>query len=76
MGKVAKISSKGQVTIPKEIRNYLNSQVVEFDIEDDRVIVRAVKKIAGNLKHYADSNLIPQEATAWEKAIKEKHDYS
>ncbi len=74
MGKIAKVTSKGQVTIPKEIRDHLNSQVIEFEIEDDKVVVRPVKRVAGNLKRYANPDFIPREKTAWEKAVKDKYE--
>ena len=74
MGKTAKVTSKGQVTIPKEIRDYLNSQVVEFEIENDKVIIQAVKSVAGELKRYANPDLISQEKTAWKKAVKDSYE--
>lgn len=74
MGKVFKISSKGQVTIPKEIRKYLDSRIIEFSIEEDKVILKGVKNVAGKLRQYADPDLIRQEKSAWEKAVKKKHD--
>ena len=74
MGKTAKVTSKGQVTIPKEIRDYLDSQVVEFEIENDKVIIQAVRRVAGKLKRYANPDLIPQEKTAWEKAMKDNYE--
>jgi AbrB family looped-hinge helix DNA binding protein len=72
MGKTAKVTSKGQVTIPKEIRDRLDSEMIEFEIEGDRVIIRPVRKIAGVLKRYADSDLISREDNAWERAVKNK----
>ena len=72
MGKTAKVTSKGQVTIPKEIRDHLDSEVIEFEIEGDRVIIRPVRKIAGVLKRYANSDMISREDSAWERALKNK----
>jgi AbrB family looped-hinge helix DNA binding protein len=72
VGKTAKVTSKGQVTIPKEIRDRLDSEVIEFEIEGDRVIIRPVRKIAGVLKRYANSDLISREDSAWERALKNK----
>ena len=51
----AHITSKGQLTIPKKIRNLLNSRVVEFVVEDNRIEVRAVSSVAAGLKQYAPS---------------------
>ena len=74
MGRTAKVTSKGQVTIPKEIRDYLDYQVVEFEIENNKVIIQAVKRVAGVLKRYANPDLIPQEKTAWKKAVKDSYE--
>jgi AbrB family looped-hinge helix DNA binding protein len=49
----AKITSKGQVTLPKEIRNALNSDVIEFELRNKEVILRAVESVAGRLNAYA-----------------------
>jgi len=74
MGKTAKVTSKGQVTIPKEIRDHLDSQVVEFKIENDKVTIQAVRRVAGKLKKYANPDLIPQEKNAWKKAVKDNYE--
>lgn len=55
MNITAHITSKGQLTIPKKIRNLLNSRVVEFVVEDNRIEVRAVSSVAAGLKQYASS---------------------
>lgn len=72
----AKITSKGQVTIPKPIRDYLNAQIIEFEFENGKIIVRPVRKVAGSLKKYANPESIPKEKNAWEKAIRNKHENS
>jgi AbrB family looped-hinge helix DNA binding protein len=44
----AKITSKGQITLPKEVRRLLNvdaGAVVVFEKEDDKVIVRTAKTL-------------------------------
>ena len=74
MGKTAKVTSKGQVTIPKEIRDRLDSEMIEFEIEGDRVIIRPVRRTAGVLKRYANSDLISREDNAWERAVKNNHE--
>ena len=38
-----KITRKGQVTIPKEIREKLKTNAVYFEVVDDTVVVRAVR---------------------------------
>jgi len=60
------ITQKGQVTIPKKIRNKLNvkhGDEVVFNVEDEKVIVRKkVKKTrfhqyVGYLKHKTDTKV-------------------
>jgi len=49
----AKITSKGQVTIPKKVRSLLGSTTVEFVLADDTVIIRPVRSVGGALAKYA-----------------------
>jgi AbrB family looped-hinge helix DNA binding protein len=52
----AKITSKGQITLPKELRKFLNvhaGNVVVFEKEDDKVVIKAartLKEFKGCLK--------------------------
>jgi len=76
MSMTAKITTKGQVTIPQRIREKLNSEVIQFDIVEDHVVIRPVKSVAGSLRSYAKKRLIPfKEARekAWEAAIRERY---
>jgi len=76
MSMTAKITKKGQVTIPRQIRDKLESEVIQFDIVDDNVVIRPVKSVAGSLSSYAKKGLIPfKEARekAWEEAIRERY---
>src|SRR4030042_6003070 len=44
----AKITSKGQITLPREVRKLLNvdaGAVVVFEKEDDKVVVRTAKTL-------------------------------
>ena len=74
MSKTMKISSKGQVTIPKEIRDFLDTKVVEFEIEKDRVFLKPVKDVGGFLAEYSSEYVPADEArqTAWEEVAREK----
>ena len=54
MSYITKISSKGQITLPKEIRNFLNVRIIEFEIEDDKVFIKPVKSVAGSLSSYSN----------------------
>lgn len=56
MSITAKISSKGQITLPKEVRKLLDLQtgsVVVFEKEDDKVVIKpaqTLKEFRGALK--------------------------
>jgi AbrB family looped-hinge helix DNA binding protein len=72
-----KITKKGQVTIPKEIRERLKSNTVYFEITDDTVTVKAVRDAGGALAEYA-RNVKPGtpmekiKEKAWEEAVRAK----
>lgn len=53
MPAAVKITRKGQVTIPKEIRDFLGSDIVEFKLTGGNVVVKPVKSVAGSLSGYA-----------------------
>jgi AbrB family looped-hinge helix DNA binding protein len=74
MGKTAKVTSKGQVTIPKEIRDILDSEVVEFEVENEKVVLRPVKRVAGRLSSYGNPALIQEEPSAWRNAVADTHE--
>ena len=72
-----KITSKGQVTIPREIREKLKTNTVYFEVEDDTVIVKPVRDAAGSLSAYAKNakpgmEMKQMKDKAWEEAVREK----
>ena len=72
-----KITQKGQVTIPKEIRDKLKANAVYFEIENDIVMVRPVRDAAGSLREYAKNvksgvSMKQMKDKAWEAAVREK----
>ena len=72
-----KLTQKGQVTIPKEIREKLKSNTVYFEIEDDTVMVKPVRDAAGSLNEYAGNvqlgaSMRRMKDKAWEVAVHEK----
>jgi len=72
----AKITKKGQVTIPRKIRERLDSQVVEFAIVGDDIVMRPVKSVAGSLRSYSEKGAVAfKEARekAWDEAVKERY---
>jgi len=72
-----KITRKGQVTIPKEIRERLKATAVYFEVIGDDVVVRALRDAAGSLSEYAgnvkpDVSMKQIKDRAWEEAVHEK----
>lgn len=65
--KTVKISSKGQITLPKAVREKLLSEFVHLIIEDDNVRLEPVVDVQGSLKHYAAQYIPYEEAReiAW-----------
>lgn len=58
----AKMTSKGQITLPKELRKMLNVQagsVLVFEKDDDKIVIKAArtfKEFKGFLKNRGKSN--------------------
>ncbi len=53
MGIPAKITSKGQVTIPKKIRTILKTNVIEFLIDENGISIKPVRDVGGTLHKYS-----------------------
>jgi AbrB family looped-hinge helix DNA binding protein len=60
MRKIAKISSKGQITLPKSVRQRLGSRFVRLISDADGVRIEPVEDVAGSLRRYA-KNYVPIE---------------
>ncbi len=72
-----KITRKGQVTIPKEIRRKLNAGAVYFEVKNDDIIMKPVRDVAGSLSEYARNakpavSMKQMKDKAWEEAVREK----
>jgi len=72
-----KVTSKGQVTIPKEIREKLKANSVYFEVVDDIVMLKPVRDAAGSLSEYAGNvkpgvSMRQMKDRAWEVAVREK----
>jgi AbrB family looped-hinge helix DNA binding protein len=72
-----KITRKGQVTIPKAIREKLKTSYVYFEIENDVVTLKPVRDAAGSLGEYAcnvkaGAPMKDLKDQAWEVAVSEK----
>ena len=76
MSITAKITQKGQVTIPRKIRDKLGTEVIEFDIVKNQVIIRPVTSIAGSLRDYGNKKSLPfgkAREKAWDEVTLEKY---
>jgi AbrB family looped-hinge helix DNA binding protein len=62
MHKVAKISSKGQITLPKAVRDRLGSNLVRVISDDAGVRIEPVRDVAGSLSRYAKTYVTIEEA--------------
>ncbi len=76
MAITAKITEKGQVTIPRKVREKLNSEIVEFEIADDSVIIKPVHSVAGSLRSHAAKgprSFGAAREQAWKEVAREKY---
>jgi len=72
--KTAKVSSKGQITLPQQIRSLLKSDFVRLVVEDDQVRLEPVHDLAGSLSKYAKERPVENERQlAWEAELRDRH---
>ena len=74
----ARITKKGQVTIPAEFRKRLNSNIVKIEMEGDRIIIKPYRRLGGIFHRYAIKDrpveeIMKMEKEAYLDAIKERH---
>ncbi|WP_051654674.1 AbrB/MazE/SpoVT family DNA-binding domain-containing protein [Persephonella sp. IF05-L8] len=75
---IAKITKKGQITIPAEIRRKLKTNIVEIEEKNGEIVIKPVKNLAGILHKYAKKRksideIIKEEKEAFANAVKAKH---
>lgn len=70
----AKVTSKGQVTIPKEIRDMLKTDVVEIRPVKGNVIIKPVMSVGGSLQKYAKKYYPLKDIrnSVWEDVVNDK----
>ena len=73
--KTAKLTQKGQITLPKKVRDFLGSNVIKVVIENGQVRLEPLKDLAGSLNQYAKEYIPFEEARerAWKAEFNEKH---
>ena len=49
----ATVTEKGQVTIPRKIRDVLKSRIIEFVLEGEHIEIRGVPSVSGVFREYA-----------------------
>lgn len=72
----AKISSKGQLTLPVAMRRKLGKDRVRLEMEGTTITLRPVEDLAGCLSAYATPgrySLEEETEQAWQLAMKERH---
>ncbi len=78
MEALVKISSKGQVTIPKKFREFLGTKLVRFKMVKGKLVLEPVKDLGGIFKNYAKKEISyeKQRDIAWKKVADEYRDIS
>ena len=72
-----KVTSKGQITIPREVRDRLQAHAVYFEFKDDLIILKPIRDAAMSLQEYAGKvppgrSMKRMKETAWEESTREK----
>lgn len=70
----AKITSKGQITIPKKIRQMIKGDVVEFEVNEGKIVLKPVTSVGGSLSKYVTgySDVAEAREKTWSDVAHEK----
>jgi bifunctional DNA-binding transcriptional regulator/antitoxin component of YhaV-PrlF toxin-antitoxin module len=73
--KTAKVSSKGQITLPREARAALGTDHVRIVCAQGEVRIEPVNDVAGSLARYGKKKIAFRVARdrAWGAVVREKH---
>ena len=74
--KTVKVSSKGQITLPKQAREMLGGAMIHMVVESGQVRLEPARDLAGSLRAYARKKPLSPRAqrdAAWTEAVREKH---
>ncbi|MDO8723562.1 MAG: AbrB/MazE/SpoVT family DNA-binding domain-containing protein [Syntrophales bacterium] len=69
MSITATITSKGQITLPRNVRKALGSNTVEIKVEGETVVLMPIRSVAGALGKYAGEKVLFDEVRekVWEE---------
>ena len=75
---IVKITKKGQITIPAQIRKKLKTNMVEIKEENGKIVIKPVENLAGALHKYAKKGkkldeILKEEEKVFQNAVKEKY---
>jgi AbrB family looped-hinge helix DNA binding protein len=78
MALTAKLSSRGRITIPKQIRELLKSDVVEFNIVDGSVVLKPISSVGGSLSQYSQGYIPLEEIRdkVWESVAYDRENHT
>lgn len=71
------IGPKGQITIPKKIRDLFNTKSIKMElVDDEHAVISPVKNVGGSLSKYKKKTDLSYEEIrniAWKKALEKKY---
>ena len=68
-----KVSSKGQITLPRQVRQMLGGPTVRLIADtDEGVMLKPMNRVQGALRGYASTDLQEKEESAWAESVKSK----
>lgn len=73
--KTAKVSSKGQITLPREVRKSLGTDLVRIVSGKDGVRIEPISDVAGSLARYVKKRrpFRVEREQAWDAIVREKY---
>lgn len=73
--KTVKISSKGQITLPKMVRDLLGTDYVRIVVADGHIHLQPAVDPAGSLRDFSTKPIPIDDARdkVWEEVVREKH---
>jgi len=74
MAVTAKLTSKGQISLPSKIRRGLATDIFEVTMEGNCIVLRPVQSVAGALRQYGkgSSDFRDVREKVWEEVVNEK----